>query len=417
MREPYLSVCCGKHHCESCLKKSFILPGKEICPRCRAEGEDFNHVIDKGVRSEVNELKVKCSNHGKGCEWMGERGALKMHLESDNGCKFVIISCPNKCQFRFERILRDKHESECLLRLYRCEYCDLSDTYQGITIHHSTCPAYPLTCPNKCGPSNIKRKDLADHRNKCPLELIECSFAEAGCTCRMRRHQLDNHIMSNQQEHLLLMMKAYQQMKRSLQSTEAKLEMAEAKLTTAVQLLSQGTEEVEETVYSIIACSPSLKTCGDRVVVLMPKISEYYPHSNGKIWYSPPFYYKEGYKMCLVVSGMKKELSGKYTPVLSVSIKLLQGENDDKLKWPIGHEDSCPPPKPSRLMESKVDDIALGIKHTYTCFPICRLKQLQASECQHLSTSVDVPFLLVNDCLPFRIEYCDCYIRPNKLNY
>ena len=78
----------------------------------------------------------------------------------------------------------------------------LSHTYQGITIHHSTCPVYPLTCPNKCGASNIKRKDLADHRNKCPLELIECSFAEAGCTCGMRRHQLDNHIMSNQQEHL-----------------------------------------------------------------------------------------------------------------------------------------------------------------------------------------------------------------------
>ena len=183
--------------------------------------------------------------------------------------------------------------------------------------------------------------------------------------------------------------------------------MAEAKLTTAVQLLSQGAEEVKETVYSIIACSPALKTCGDKVAVLMPKISEYYPNSSGKIWYSPPFYYKEGYKMCLVVSGMKTELSGKYTPVLSVSIKLLQGENDDKLKWPIGHEDSesCPPSKPSRLMESaesEVDDIvALGIKCTYMFFPICQLKQLQASKCQYLSTSVDVPFLLVNDCLPF----------------
>ena len=46
--------------------------------------------------------------------------------------------------------------------------------------------------------------------------------------------------MSNQQEHLLLMMKAYQQMKRSLQSTEAKLEIAEAKLTTAVQRVRLG---------------------------------------------------------------------------------------------------------------------------------------------------------------------------------
>ena len=129
--EPYLAVCCGQHYCESCLKKSFALAGKEICPHCRVV--DFNHVIDKGVRSEINQLEVKCSNHGRGCEWTGELGALKMHLESDNGCKFVIISCPYKCQFRFEQILRDKHESERLLRPYQCEYCDLSDTYQGIT--------------------------------------------------------------------------------------------------------------------------------------------------------------------------------------------------------------------------------------------------------------------------------------------
>jgi hypothetical protein len=430
MREPYLAVCCGNNYCKSCLKKSFVLPGKESCPHCRAEGEAFNHVINKGIRSEINQLKVKCTNREKGCEWTGELPALKKHLESENGCKFVIINCRNKkCQVRFERILRDKHESECLLRPYQCEYCGLSDTYQGITgvitsgvisvakAHHSTCPAYPFTCPNKCGASDIKRKDSADHRRKCPLELVECSFAEAGCTCRMQRRQLDNHIMSNQQEHLLFMMKAYKQMKGSLQSTKAKLEMAESKLleteakfTTAVQLLSQGTEEDKKTVYSIIVCSPSsLKKYSDNVTVSMPKISEYY--RSGKIWYSPPFYYKEGYKICLVVSGVKMESADKCIG-LTIGIKLLQGENDDKLRWPIGHTDSdCPAPQPSRLMESEGDEMALSTKCVYTCIPVCRLKQLEASECQRLSTSADVPFRLVNDCLPFRIEHCDCYVN------
>ena len=97
LRDPHLAVCCGQHYCESCLKKWFTRQGKETCPHCRAEGAAFNHVIDKSVRSEVIQLKIRCGNHGEGCQWTGELGALKQHLESDNGCGFVMIKCPNKC--------------------------------------------------------------------------------------------------------------------------------------------------------------------------------------------------------------------------------------------------------------------------------------------------------------------------------
>ena len=48
---------------------------------CRAEEEEL---INKGLRSEINHLKIKCTNHKKGCEWTGELGQLKIHLTSDS---------------------------------------------------------------------------------------------------------------------------------------------------------------------------------------------------------------------------------------------------------------------------------------------------------------------------------------------
>ena len=93
LRNAHLAVCCSQHYCESCLNKWFTRHGKEDCPHCRAEG-GFNHVIHRGLRSEVNQLKIRCSNHGEGCLWTGELGTLKQHLESNSGCGYVLVECP-----------------------------------------------------------------------------------------------------------------------------------------------------------------------------------------------------------------------------------------------------------------------------------------------------------------------------------
>ena len=66
LRDPHLAVCCVQHFCESCLNHWFTRQCKQSCPHCHAEGEAFNHVIHKGLRSEVNQLKIRCSNHGEG---------------------------------------------------------------------------------------------------------------------------------------------------------------------------------------------------------------------------------------------------------------------------------------------------------------------------------------------------------------
>ena len=136
LSDPHLAVCCGQHFCESCLNQWFTRQGKESCPHCRAEEEAFHHVIDKGVRSEINQLKIRCSNHGEDCEWIGELGELKKHLESDNGCGFVIVECPNKC-YTFNNIMVMKHK----------------DVHEHLSLF---CPEALLTCPNKSGSKKIK---------------------------------------------------------------------------------------------------------------------------------------------------------------------------------------------------------------------------------------------------------------------
>ena len=178
---------------------------------------------------------------------MGQLGNLEAHRTSVNGCGYVTIPCPNKCQdsvvsngivftlrrnrYLYRKDLTHHLVNECVNRSYSCEYCRKTDTYEIIVdFHYKLCPEHPVPCPNaRCRVSNIKRKDLDDHLKKCPEELVECPFAEAGCSERVRRCQLDNHMTSNVQKHLMVLMGAYKDVKRRLEEIEGKPKAKRAK--------------------------------------------------------------------------------------------------------------------------------------------------------------------------------------------
>ena len=99
-RDPHLAVCCGQHYCQSCLLQWFAQnDGHKQCPHCRATVGEFAHVLHKGLRSEISELKVYCSNKKIGCTWTGELAALWDHLEriEGPGCEYAEVVCPNRC--------------------------------------------------------------------------------------------------------------------------------------------------------------------------------------------------------------------------------------------------------------------------------------------------------------------------------
>ena len=64
-------VCCDQHHCQSCL-----LCKMAVTKHRRAKVGNFAHVLHKGLRSEIIEPKVCCSNRKLGCPWIGELAAF-----------------------------------------------------------------------------------------------------------------------------------------------------------------------------------------------------------------------------------------------------------------------------------------------------------------------------------------------------
>ena len=199
------------------------------------EGKKFSHVVHKGLKSEVEELKMHCLHHALGCGWIGQLGGdFQAHRTSKNGCGYERVECSNKCtdsnwgslvihKYVYRKDLKNLLDKQCANRRYLCKYCFKIDTYEIITkYHYSECPEHPISCPNLgCSIAGIKRKELHDHLKVCPEELVECPFAEAGCKERVCRSQLDDHTTSSVQNHLVMLMGAYKDMKRRLDKLES----------------------------------------------------------------------------------------------------------------------------------------------------------------------------------------------------
>ena len=241
LREARLTVCCGQHYCDSCLQQwlaSATQRETKTCPHCRQEG--FQSFPNKEKIREINEFRVKCTNHEKGCDWVGELGDLEKHIKSDDGCGFVMVECGNSgyfmiysaiiCNAQCERRSLAKHQETCKFRSYKCEHCGHVNTYDAIagsgeihlrctgtatlhfSNHYAVCRQYPVECPNKCGEKAIKRCDISDHREKCPLESLDCPFKNVGCTSTIARRDMEGHCQTNMQTHLLMMMKSHDQL-------------------------------------------------------------------------------------------------------------------------------------------------------------------------------------------------------------
>ena len=106
--------------------------GTESCPHCRTEkgARPLLHVLEKGMRSEIESFKIHCSQHHQGCEWTGELRELDKHVKSDIGCGYYDLICPNKCKSTEENTtillrkdLKEHLKGHCDLRLEKCQYC------------------------------------------------------------------------------------------------------------------------------------------------------------------------------------------------------------------------------------------------------------------------------------------------------
>ena len=240
---------------------------------------------------EVNELKIRCTNHREGCGWVGELGGLKSHLDSNEGCGYEQVPCTNKeCREEVRRKDLHNHEQEkCNYRCFMCEFCGHKDNYKAITGHHySECPEYPLACPNRCGVTGIRRRAMPDHHNSCPLEPLDCPFKNSGCTEKIARKDMEDHMTANQQKHILQSLQSLEQSTKDIKQTlqDTKQELWES--------LEQSTEEIKQTLqdtkqelWDLRTLTVGLNAIG---ATLTFRVTDF-PQLNReeKSWYSLPF--------------------------------------------------------------------------------------------------------------------------------
>ena len=301
---PVQTKCCGTVFCKSCIKQWSTPTGltgiqrketsNSCCPHCR--NSPLHYYDDKRTERMIKNLTVACLNHKSGCKWAGELRNLSVHLSSTNvtGCEHQMIPCPRKCG---ENVLKShliKHSKEdCIHRKVECRFCQLTGYYKIIAgTHYDECPKIKISCPNNCAISSIVRSELQEHIKQCPLQIVSCDYANAGCSQRMARKDIEIHRVTGMSQHLNLVNKK----------------------------LSQLLEHME---------------CKDHVAPVVMKMSNFSQQEN---WSSPYFYtHSNGYKLQLKVLLRRIPKSGLFinADYLSVSVVPTGGPFNEHLNWPM----------------------------------------------------------------------------------
>ena len=344
----YVEVHCT-NKCKKQLKRKDL--SAHLTQHCPLRKHKCQHCGKEDTYQTITEKHYdKCPSYPLDCpNTCGGRGIKRAEMSQHRSkCPLELIQCSNKCEKQLKRKDLSAHLTHhCPLRKHKCQHCGKEDTYQTITEkHYDKCPNYPLDCPNTCGGRGIKRAEMSQHRRKCPQEPVECPFKEAGCQATLVRRELDSHMTTNQQQHLMV---AFREVKAELSTVKAEFREVKAEfsatkeatkvmqevIATDVAIIQQNEKQSDLALASIKSQleinSFRLQRNGPPLTIRVINFSHY--QRSGKDWYSPPFYCRAGYKMQLAVyaSGTGAGVSTH----VSIAILLMKGEFDDKIPWPV----------------------------------------------------------------------------------
>ena len=171
------------------------------------------------MKSEIESLKVRCSNSKEGCAWTGELRSLRDHLASL--CGQHEMACPNNCtvsKIKREH-LKNHLTKECVLRKYTCQYCGREGVERDRGGHLTWCNKVPVPCPNKCGEMEVVRERLKEHLGLCRLQVVTCEYAGVGCKApRTTRQDMLLHACKEQERHLELVTRAYRTLNHAVEA-------------------------------------------------------------------------------------------------------------------------------------------------------------------------------------------------------
>ena len=373
---PLESVVCSD--CQAEMLRQQITEHKGMtCPKrivsCLFCQEQIRYDVTDAHFQECPIYPVECPRH---CEFGRTllRKDLDFHREN---CPLEPVVC-SACKIEVIRKEMNEHSlSECPKRSTKCKYCHRIGPYDDITGQHvNECEEFPVGCPRKCkGSEQLKRKNMRNHAEVCPLEPVQCPYSEVGCKPHLVRKDLNSHLKSNLDSHMLKLMTAHTQLiaehdklqndhtklksdfgklnrecgklRTDLVDTQAKhSEVAEnfTKMTSSISLemdfIGKGKDNDTSLQCIKTALNPKMKDSKARLAFRVPPITHR--------WTSPSFYVLDGYKMSLVFSKDEQQRStvgfgwgrsatlplNTVSSTTSVSLQLLKGEYDARLKWP-----------------------------------------------------------------------------------
>ena len=150
---------CGHLFCKRCVR------GVTRCLACR---EQFTSVPDHFNNRRIRSLKVKCPFTAIGCKWVGDLGDVGDHEAAQ--CRFLHKPCP---------------------------YCDFTTMQkEKLQEHLMTCDNHTFRCPNGCGAAP-SCKNLNQHLEECPEQLVGCKFSILGCDAVIPRKSLESHVATS----------------------------------------------------------------------------------------------------------------------------------------------------------------------------------------------------------------------------
>ena len=212
LRDPHMVDCCGYRFCKGCIER--VLAEFKSCPLCNHRQPKA--VADRQLSRTLREKRVRCAHKEEGCKWVGELSALDEHLDVTkrvDGCKVKFIRCPF-CNSVYYRKGIENHESKCHKKPVICEYCNVFQCLRHeLPLHWDVCALYPIVCPKGCGAKTTRISLEKHYKNWCPLSIVDCEFAYAGCKVKVQRKHMKTHLDDAMKDHLDLMTKSFSAMK------------------------------------------------------------------------------------------------------------------------------------------------------------------------------------------------------------
>ena len=264
---------------------------------------------------------------------------------------------------------------------------------------------------------------MLDHHSSCPLEPLDCPFKDAGCTEKIARKNMEDHMTANQQKHTLLtfqsLHRSNQQMKQELHQSSQQMEKDRRELRSLKDDIRREIDSLEErirrnsntpesTAQSLSRMKSILQVSLDKIGDTLTFRVRDFPQlrKEKKAWHSFPFSIGDKVRVHLAVypSGVGRG-QGSHVSVSLILMEVVQKEEEMCLQYnvsvaAIGQHTSATPKTLELCSSRKGDSLILFLA---LFFPLPSPGEVLRSEEQFLEIK-EANSLLANDMMTLELK-------------